>query len=69
MSENIQFRLAGGQNPLILVPVCGDAKGPYLFILDTGASHCLLSPELSVKLGIRPEDEKQAMGAGGPLGT
>ena len=64
MSENIQFRLAGGQNPLILVPVYVDAGGPYQFILDTGASHCLLSPELSATLGIQPEEEKQAMGAG-----
>lgn len=67
MSEKIQFRLAGGQNPLILVPVCVDAKGPYQFILDTGASHCLLSQELSGTLGIQPEAEKQAMGAGGPV--
>lgn len=67
MSENIQFRLAGGQNPLILVPVCVDAKGPYQFILDTGASHCLLSEDLAATLGIQPEIEKQAMGAGGPV--
>ena len=67
MSENIHFRLAGGQNPLILVPVYVDGKGPYQFILDTGASHCLLSQELSMTLGIRPEIEKQAMGAGGPI--
>lgn len=66
-SENIPFHLAGGQNPLILVPVYVDRKGPYQFILDTGASHCLLSQELSATLGIRPETEKQAMGAGGPV--
>jgi len=67
MSEKIEFRLAGGQNPLILVPVCVNAKGPYQFILDTGASHCLLSQELSGALGIQPEGGKQAMGAGGPV--
>lgn len=67
VSENIQFRLAGGQNPLLLVPVCLNAKGPYQFILDTGASHCLLSQELSATLGIQPETQKQAMGAGGPV--
>ena len=67
VSENIRFRLAGGQNPLILVPVCVDGRGPYQFILDTGASHCLLSQELSGALGIQPEFEKQAMGAGGPV--
>ncbi len=67
MPENIQFCLAGGQNPLILVPVRVDARGPYQFILDTGASHCLLSQDLSATLGIQPELEKQAMGAGGPV--
>jgi predicted aspartyl protease len=65
--ENIPFRLAGGQNPLILVPVHVNDKGPYEFILDTGASHCLLAQELSVTLGVRPVYEKQAMGAGGPV--
>lgn len=67
MSQKIEFRLAGGQNPLILVPVFVDARGPYQFILDTGASHCLLSQDLSVTLGIQPEVEKQAMGAGGSV--
>ena len=67
MSENIRFRFAGGQNPLILVPICVDANGPYQFILDTGASHCVLSQDLASALGIQPEIEKQAMGAGGPV--
>ena len=67
MSENIPFRLAGSRNPLILVPVYVNAKGPYQFILDTGASHCLLSPELSATLEITPETEKQATGAGGAV--
>jgi predicted aspartyl protease len=66
-SQSVPFRLAGGQNPLILVPVYVDNKGPYEFILDTGASHCLLSQELSVILGVRPESEKQATGAGGSV--
>lgn len=67
MSENIRFRLVGGQNPLILVPVSVDDQGPYQFILDTGASHCLLSQDLASTLGIQPEIEKQAMGAGGAV--
>jgi predicted aspartyl protease len=67
MSEHILFRLAGGSNPLILVPVCVEGKGPFQFILDTGASHSLLSEQLSATLGIRPEGERQAMGAGGPV--
>jgi predicted aspartyl protease len=64
-SERVQFRLAGRRNPLILVPVHVNDKGPYEFILDTGASHCLLSQKLADGLGVRPESEKQATGAGG----
>jgi hypothetical protein len=67
ISQSVPFRLAGGQNPLILLPVYVDDKGPYEFILDTGASHCILSQELSVILGVRPESEKQATGAGGSV--
>lgn len=65
--QRIPFRLVGGRNPLILVPVQVDGMGPYQFILDTGASHCLLSPELAETLGVRPEIEEQAMGAGGAV--
>jgi len=64
---SVPFRLVGGQNPLILVPVHVQDNGPYEFILDTGASHCLLSPELSTILGIQPEVERPAMGAAGPV--
>src|SRR5215472_7834660 len=51
----------------LLVPVHVNDKGPYEFILDTGASHCLLSPVLAVILGVAPDIEKQATGAGGPV--
>ena len=67
MSEDVMFHLAGGQNPLILVPVHVNGKGPFPFILDTGASHCALSPGLSSTLGIAPGLEKHAVGAGGPV--
>jgi predicted aspartyl protease len=67
ISQSVPFRLAGGQNPLMLVPVYVNDKGPYEFILDTGASHCLLSKELAEILAVRPEMEKEATGAGGSV--
>lgn len=67
MADDVRFRLVGGQNPLILLPVYVEEKGPYEFILDTGASHCLISPELALTLGTKIESEKDAMGAGGPV--
>jgi predicted aspartyl protease len=65
MSEGVHFRLAGGQNPLILVPAQVNGRGPYQFILDTGASHCLVSQGLSATLGVQPDEERDATGAGG----
>jgi predicted aspartyl protease len=67
MSEHVPFRLEGGMNPLVLVPTYVDARGPYQFILDTGASQCVLSEQLASALAIKPECEKQAMGAGGAV--
>jgi predicted aspartyl protease len=64
---DVTFRLAGGQNPLILVPVYVDGKGPYEFILDTGAYRCLLSPELSSSIGISVESQQRATGVGGTI--
>jgi predicted aspartyl protease len=66
-ADAVSFRLAGGRNPLILVPVYVEGKGPYEFILDTGAFRCLLSQELSAAIGIRPETAQPATGAGGPM--
>jgi predicted aspartyl protease len=66
-SHDVSFRLAGGENPLILVPVYVEGKGPYEFILDTGAYRCLLSPELSSSIGIQPRSQQRATGAGGSI--
>jgi predicted aspartyl protease len=66
-SKDVSFRLAGGQNPLILVPVYVEGKGPFQFILDTGAYRCLLSPELSMSVGVRPESQQRATGVGGTI--
>src|ERR1700722_17588991 len=65
--NDVSFRLEGGSNPLILVPVYVDGKGPFQFILDTGAYHCLLSSELSAAIGVRREAQRQATGAGGSM--
>lgn len=66
-SGDVSFRLVGGQNPLILVPVYVEGKGPYEFVLDTGAYRCLLSPELSSSIGIQAESQQRATGVGGTI--
>lgn len=62
-----RFRLAGGPQPLLLVPVHVNESGPYQFILDTGAGTSLLAPALADSLGLESTGAKQAQTAGGRL--
>ena len=48
---------------LVLVKING--RGPYKFILDTGASGCCVSKELANQLGIQSKKSKPATGANG----
>jgi predicted aspartyl protease len=65
MLTEVDFRLAGGQQPLLLVPVHVNGKGTYEFILDTGAGICLLSSELAAQLDVKATGTKQGHVAGG----
>jgi predicted aspartyl protease len=67
MTEYTQFTLTGGGAPLILVPTYVNGRGPYNFILDTGAAHSLISSGLASNLGIHSESEEKAFGAGGAV--
>jgi predicted aspartyl protease len=66
-SAKVKFRLAGGAQPLILLPVEVNDEGPFEFILDTGAGTSLLSPELGQKLGIKIIGSKEGQSAGGAV--
>ncbi len=65
MEFELPLRLAP-KAPLLLVPVFINGKGPFDFILDTGAARTVLSSPLAGELGLtdRPTAEG-AMGAGG----
>lgn len=67
MSVEVSFRLAGGDHPLILLPVYVNGRGPYEFILDTGAGVSLLTPELARSLGLLLEGSAEGRGAGGAM--
>jgi predicted aspartyl protease len=58
MSREVTFKLAGAHAPLILVPTFVNGQGPYDFVLDTGASATLLSPELAERLGLTATSER-----------
>src|SRR6266480_4068095 len=62
-----RFRLAGGAQPLILLPVRVNDRGPFDFILDTGAGTSLLSSELAKQLETKVIGSKEGQSAGGKV--
>jgi predicted aspartyl protease len=66
-SSKVRFRLAGGAQPLILLPVKVNDRGPFEFILDTGAGTSLLSTELAKQLELRVIGSKEGQSAGGKV--
>lgn len=66
-SAKVKFRLAGGAQPLILLPVHVNHNGPFEFILDTGAGTSLLSAELATRLDIQVTGSKEGQSAGGKV--
>src|SRR5437879_12282403 len=66
-SVTVKFRLAGGAQPLILLPVHVNNRGPFDFILDTGAGTSLLSSELAKQLETKVIGSKEGQGAGGKV--
>ena len=65
--KQIKFRLAGGAQPLIILPVKVNGRGPFDFILDTGAGTSLLSPDLAQQLNIKLIGSKEGQTAGGKV--
>jgi predicted aspartyl protease len=66
-STKVEFRLAGGAQPLILLPVHVNSRGPFDFILDTGAGTSLLSSELARQLEAKVIGSKEGQSAGGTV--
>lgn len=63
----VTFRLAGRKQPLILLPVFIDGRGPYSFVLDTGAEATLVSNELADSLPLPRGEEDDGRGAAGKM--
>src|SRR5207247_10279208 len=66
-SAEIQFRLAGGAQPLILVPVHVNDRGPFDFILDTGAGTSLLASDVAKQLELKTISSKEGQSARGKV--
>jgi predicted aspartyl protease len=66
-SAKVKFRLTGGAQPLILLPVQVNGSGPFEFILDTGAGTSLLSSDLAKQLKVKIVGSKEGQSAGGKV--
>ena len=51
-AARVSFRVLGGAQPLLVVPVQVNERGPFAFILDSGAGTTLLTPALAKSLGV-----------------
>jgi predicted aspartyl protease len=67
MRAEIPFRLAGGEQPLIVVGARFNGAPPIDCALDTGASHAMLLPEIGARLGVDVVETREAQGAGGAI--
>ncbi len=66
-SSRVKFRLAGGAQPLILLPVQVNNRGPFDFIFDTGAGTSLLSTDVAKQLSVKILSSKEGQSAGGKV--
>lgn len=64
---SIPFWLAGGAQPLILIEAFVNARGPFHFVLDTGAGLCLVTPAVASDAGIVATAERTGIGAAGTV--
>ena len=67
VKADVTFSLAGGSQPVIIVPVSINGRGPFQFILDTGAGLSLLAPYMASRFGIVATEFHEARGAGGAV--
>jgi predicted aspartyl protease len=63
----VTFRLAGSKQALILLPVFVDGRGPYSFVLDTGATSTVVSDELADALALPRGETQDGRGAAGKM--
>jgi len=64
-ANQVKFRLAHPQRPLIVVPVMVNDTGPYQFALDTGASGTVISIDIADVLSLEHKSMETVTTGGG----
>ena len=67
VANSVPFKLAKPDKPLILLETTVNGKGPFRFVLDTGAGLTMITSELGKKLDIKSDEIQKAVGAGGSV--
>src|SRR5437764_1475720 len=68
-TTEVPFRLAGGEQPLLIVPAHVNGRGPFPFVLDTGASTIVIASGLARRLGLVSTPAPAMTGGGGRIET
>lgn len=64
MANDITIR-TDPSSPFIFLPVMINGRGPFDFVLDTGAGMTIITDDLAVRLGIRKTGTRDGVGAPG----
>ncbi|MBL8956357.1 MAG: clan AA aspartic protease [Myxococcaceae bacterium] len=65
--KRVKFAKIDKQAPLIVVPAKVNSLGRLRFLLDTGATHSCVTPQLVERLGVYSHGNAMALGAGGTM--
>lgn len=67
VATTVALQINSPDDPLLLVPVTVNGRGPYDFVVDTGASHVVIDTALADELGLPRQNTHAGHGAGGPI--
>jgi len=65
--KSVKFTSLDPRAPLIVVPARVNGIGRLRFLLDTGATHSCVTPQLVERLGLFVHGNATALGAGGTM--
>jgi predicted aspartyl protease len=67
VTTSLTFEVSEEEQPFVILPIYLNGKGPYRFILDTGAGLCLVSKEVADEAQLPRLGEKTSASVFGPL--